>query len=84
MSPSSTPTATPCLLHSTSRTLPPALHTLCTAPTTRHQPPRTTHPPAPLQVMEGAFKGVGSHHFSTEGAGGDDMFPYVSFTLNIE
>lgn len=40
-------------------------------------------PPLP-QVMESAFSGVGSHHFSTEGAGGDDMFPYVSFTLNIE
>jgi len=25
--------------------------------------------------------GVGSEHFSAEG---DDMFPYVSFTLNIE
>ncbi|PRW57395.1 V-type proton ATPase subunit C [Chlorella sorokiniana] len=36
------------------------------------------------KVMESAFSGVGSHHFSTEGAGGDDMFPYVSFTLNIE
>lgn len=42
-------------------------------------------PPPPLpQVMESAFSGVGSHHFSTEGASGDDMFPYVSFTLNIE
>ena len=35
--------------------------------------------------MEGTFRGVGSQHFSTgEGGAGDDMFPYVSFTLNIE
>lgn len=36
------------------------------------------------KAMEAAFKGVGSHHFSTEGAGGEELFPYVSFTLNIE
>lgn len=28
--------------------------------------------------------GVGSEHFSGEGLGGEDMFPYVAFTLNIE
>lgn len=37
-----------------------------------------------VQVLESAFSGVGSHHFSTEGATADDMFPYVSFTLGIE
>lgn len=55
----------------------------CTnAPDTLSWPPASPQPTA--QVMESAFSGVGSHHFSTEGAGGDDMFPYVSFTLNIE
>lgn len=52
------------------------------SPDTLSWPPASTQPTA--QVMESAFSGVGSHHFSTEGAGGDDMFPYVSFTLNIE
>lgn len=36
------------------------------------------------KVMEQTYKGVGSHHFSTEGAGGEDLYPYVSFTLNID
>jgi len=39
------------------------------------------------KLLAANFGGVGGHHFSAEasgGAGGEDLFPYVSFTLNIE
>ena len=35
------------------------------------------------KLMAHSFSHTGSDHFSAEGAG-EDMFPYVSFTLNIE
>ena len=30
------------------------------------------------------FGGVGQEHFTTEGGAGEELFPYVSFTLGIE
>lgn len=29
------------------------------------------------------FGSIGAEHFTSEG-GGEDMFPYVSFTINVE
>lgn len=38
-----------------------------------------------LQLLASRYAGVGSKHFSADGGGeGGDLFPYVSFTLNIE
>ena len=38
------------------------------------------------KILAAKFGAVGGHHFASEpgGAGGEDLFPYVSFTLNIE
>ena len=36
-----------------------------------------------LQVMAANFGAVGGEHFTSEG-GSEDMFPYVSFTVNVE
>ena len=35
------------------------------------------------KVLAASCGAVGGQHFTSEGAG-DDLFPYVSFTLNIE
>lgn len=46
--------------------------------------PNPRHTSKLRKLMAQSFAHVGSEHFSSEGAGGEDMFPYVSFTLNIE
>ena len=46
--------------------------------------PNAKHTARLRKLLAQTFGGVGSEHYSAEGAGGDDMFPYVCFTLNIE
>ena len=64
--------------------------TLAARPPTRLQflsalmRPNPKHTARLRKVLAHTFGGVGSEHYSAEGAGGDDMFPYVCFTLNIE
>ena len=36
------------------------------------------------KLMAQSFGSIGGEHFSSEGAGGEELFPYVSFTLNVE
>jgi V-type H+-transporting ATPase subunit C len=45
--------------------------------------PAARHTARLRKAMAQMFSHSGGDHFSGEGAG-DDMFPYVSFTLNIE
>ena len=44
--------------------------------------PNPKHTSKLRKVLAQQFSGMGSEHFSTEG--GEDLHPYVSFTLNIE
>ena len=46
--------------------------------------PNPKHTARLRKVMAQTFGGLNSDHYSAEGVGGDDMFPYVCFTLNIE
>ncbi len=45
--------------------------------------PNAKHTAKLRKLMAKLFSHTGGDHFASEGAG-DDMFPYVSFTLNIE
>jgi hypothetical protein len=36
------------------------------------------------QVLAQHFGGVGGQHFTSEGGPEGELFPYVSFTLNLE
>lgn len=45
--------------------------------------PAKRHTAALRKALAANFGAVGGQHFTSEGAG-DDLFPYVSFTLNIE
>jgi V-type H+-transporting ATPase subunit C len=56
--------------------LPPRFLAVLMKPAPRHR--------AQLRKVLGAnFGAVGGHHFTSEG-GGEDVFPYVSFALDIE
>lgn len=49
--------------------------------------PNLKYQGAVRKLLAANFGAVGGHHFSAEAggsAGGEDLFPYVSFTLNIE
>lgn len=49
--------------------------------------PNPKHQAAVRKLLAAKFGAVGGHHFSAEPGstgGGEDLFPYVSFTLNIE
>lgn len=49
--------------------------------------PQGKHQAAVRKLLATHFGAIGGQHFTAEssgGAGGEDLFPYVSFTLNIE